>query len=282
MQRLPASCRLETGRAAPSSLSFCTLVGPMIDHACLRLPSLPLRYRYLLLCGSVVIYVREGMQHKEFYEYGLLPGVHYVAVDTAADVPAMVRWLKQHDDYARAVALAGRARMATLDIDAVADFMAELLSQYARKQTFRPRPAPGAVRIQCEDDLWRHYARDPGWMNHYLSEDNATCITPPPASGLGPPGWGGAYAGSSHAASPLTTYAALPSLRMPVRQGTAQGLISPVHPLPTSTPFPGRGGAKEPFDWEAMQWKALQGRHPLAQPTGGPRSVSYTRQIAVG
>ena len=154
MQRLPASCRLETGRAAPSSLSFCTLVGPMIDHACLRLPSLPLRYRYLLLCGSVVIYVREGMQHKEFYEYGLLPGVHYVAVDTAADVPAMVRWLKQHDDYARAVALAGRARMATLDIDAVADFMAELLSQYARKQTFRPRPAPGAPRPISGSTLW--------------------------------------------------------------------------------------------------------------------------------
>lgn len=281
MQRLPASCRLETGRAAPSSLSFCTLVGPMIDHACLRLPSLPLRYRYLLLCGSVVIYVREGMQHKEFYEYGLLPGVHYVAVDTAADVPAMVRWLKQHDDYARAVALAGRARMATLDIDAVADFMAELLSQYARKQTFRPRPAPGAVRIQCEDDLWRHYARDPGWMNHYLSEDNATCITPPPASGLGPPGWGGAYAGSKPrcvASHDLRSFAQ-PDACSP-RDGA--GPHQPGTSFADFDTFPRAGGAKEPFDWEAMQWKALQGRHPLAQPTGGPRSVSYTRQIAVG
>ena len=30
------------------------------------------------------------MRHKEFYEYGLLPGVHYVTVPTANDVPAMV------------------------------------------------------------------------------------------------------------------------------------------------------------------------------------------------
>jgi len=31
------------------------------------------------------------MQHKEFYEHGLLPGVHYVQAATADDVPAMGR-----------------------------------------------------------------------------------------------------------------------------------------------------------------------------------------------
>ena len=72
------------------------------------------------------------MQHKEFYEYGLIPGVHYVSVDTAADVPAMVRYLQQHDSYARAVAAAGRARMSTLDGDGIASFYAELFKQYAR------------------------------------------------------------------------------------------------------------------------------------------------------
>ena len=109
----------------------------------------------------------------------------------------MVRWLKQNDEYARAVALAGRARMATLDTNAVADFMAELLKQYAAKQTYRVTPARGSVQIACEDDLWRHYARDPHWMRNYLMEDNATCIRPiPPGTALGPPGWGGAYAGS--------------------------------------------------------------------------------------
>ena len=53
---------------------------------------------------------------QEFYEYGLVSGIHYVAVDTAEDVPAMVRWLREHDDYARAVAQAGRARMSSLDV----------------------------------------------------------------------------------------------------------------------------------------------------------------------
>ena len=35
------------------------------------------------------------------------------------------------------VALAGRARMATLDVAAVSEFMAELLREYARKQTYQ-------------------------------------------------------------------------------------------------------------------------------------------------
>ena len=52
------------------------------------------KFKYLLLCGSVVIYVRDGMSHQEFYELGLLPGIHYVSVPDAAAVPAMVRWLK--------------------------------------------------------------------------------------------------------------------------------------------------------------------------------------------
>ena len=69
------------------------------------------KFKSLLLCGSVVIYVRAGMRHKEFYEYGLVPGVHYVAVDENKDVPAMVRWLRKNDEYARAVAQAGRARV---------------------------------------------------------------------------------------------------------------------------------------------------------------------------
>ena len=28
-----------------------------------------------------MLYVRDGMRHKEFYEYGLVSGIHYVAVD---------------------------------------------------------------------------------------------------------------------------------------------------------------------------------------------------------
>jgi len=156
------------------------------------------KFKSLLLCGSVVIYVREGMRHVEFYERGLVAGVHYVAVDTAADVPPMVRWLKAHDDYAHAVALAGRARMTALGAAGLSDFMSELLSQYARRLNFRvTSPQPGAVKIECEDDLFRHYALSRPWLDSYLMLDNSTCVRPPPpGSILGPPGWGGSYRGS--------------------------------------------------------------------------------------
>jgi hypothetical protein len=124
--------------------------------------------------------------------------VHYVAVDTAKDVPAMVRWLRDHDEYARAVALAGRARMASLDIAQVALFMSTLLTEYATRLERKPsRPQPGAVRIECEDDLWRHYALSKGWARLYMMQDNGTCVHPPkPGASLAPPGWGGSYAGS--------------------------------------------------------------------------------------
>ena len=165
-----------------------------------------------------MLYVRDGMRHKEFYEYGLVSGIHYVSVDTAEDVPAMVRWLRQHDDYARAVAQAGRARMSSLDVkarrevppphrrphtcapllsQALTDFMAEVFTQYAKRQAFKVKPQPGAVRIDCEDDLWRHYALTRPWVDQYAMQDNQTCLHPPrPGTELGPPGWGGAYRGS--------------------------------------------------------------------------------------
>ena len=154
------------------------------------------KFKYLLLCGSVVIYVQDGMTHKEFYEHGLLPGVHYVSVRTAADVPQMVESLKRNDSYARAVAEAGRARLAALDVGAVTDFMAQLLTEYAKKQDFRVVPAKGAAPIDCEDDLWRHYARDRNFLRHFATEDNSTCVHPVKPGPLGPPGWGGAYKGS--------------------------------------------------------------------------------------
>ena len=59
------------------------------------------------------------------------------------------------------------------------------------------KPQKGAVRIDCEDDLWRHYALARDWVNLYKMEDNATCVHPPePGAEVGPPGWGGAYLGS--------------------------------------------------------------------------------------
>ena len=105
------------------------------------------KFKYLLLCGSVVIYIEDGMTHKEFYEYGLLPGVHYVSAPTAADVPRMVEQLRKNDSYARSVAQAGRERLKALDVAVVTDFMAELLTEYAARQTFKVVPAQGATPI---------------------------------------------------------------------------------------------------------------------------------------
>jgi hypothetical protein len=211
------------------------------------------KFKYLLLCGSVVIYVRDGMRHKEFYEYGLLPGVHYVSVADATQVPAMVRWLKKNDDYAKAVAMAGRARMAALDANAVADFMAELLTQYAKLQSFRPTPGSGSVKIACEDDLIRHYARDPFWMSHYLMYDNSTCIQQIPTTGLGPPGYGGAYAGSKPrcVASHDLRHFAQPDVC------SSRGGKPPHQPGTSFDPFDRfpNPSSSEPYDWMRMKWK---------------------------
>ena len=54
---------------------------------------------------------------------------------TLALALTQVRWLRQNDGYARAVARAGRARMSSLDVGAVTDFMAEVLREYSRRMT---------------------------------------------------------------------------------------------------------------------------------------------------
>ena len=43
----------------------------------------------------------------------------------------------------------------------------------------------------------RHYDRGGEIIARYITEDNSTCLRPPAAgAALGPPGWGGAYAGT--------------------------------------------------------------------------------------
>ena len=81
--------------------------------------------------------------------YGLLSGVHYVSVEKATDVPAMVRWLQQHDDYARAVARAGRARMASLDVAEVSRRLMPRLHA-----CFAPPLHPHPRRAICRLTLW--------------------------------------------------------------------------------------------------------------------------------
>jgi protein glucosyltransferase len=62
------------------------------------------KMKYLFLCGSVVITVREGMQNREFFERQLLPGVHYIAVRKAREIPAVVRRLETDPAWAQGIA----------------------------------------------------------------------------------------------------------------------------------------------------------------------------------
>ena len=138
--------------------------------------------------------------------------------------------------------------MSSLDVGALTDFMAEVFRQYARRQRFRVSPQPGAVRIDCEDDLWRHYALSRGWVDLYKMEDNATCLHPPkPGSKLGPPGWGGAYAGSKPRCTASHDLA-------PIAQPTACGIDTPYSTSESWEPF---GKFPKPHPKNRDRWDAL-------------------------
>ena len=42
-------------------------------------------------------------------------------------------------------------------------------------QAFTPRRQPGSVLIECEDDLWRHYALSRDWMRMCAHTCTCTC-----------------------------------------------------------------------------------------------------------
>ena len=110
------------------------------------------------------------------------------------------------------------------------------------------------VRIECEDDLWRHYALSKGWANAYIMEDNATCVHPPAADAtLGPPGWGGSYAGSKTrcvASHDLRRFAQ-PDACLLERGGRPHQPGTSFEDFDT---FP-RAGPREAYDWERATWR---------------------------
>jgi len=153
------------------------------------------KMKYLFLCGSVVITVREGMNNREFFERQLLPGVHYIAVREAREIPAVVRRLEADPAWAQGIASRGTRRMERFDMDAVTDYVAHVLRQYATRLQFAATRQEGTVEIGCEDDLYRHYDFN-GGLQKFITEDNSTCLTPPePGAALEPPGWGGTHKG---------------------------------------------------------------------------------------
>ena len=155
------------------------------------------KLKSLFLCGSVVINVESSAPNKEFFEHQLLPGVHYVSVREATDVPRVVREMEENKSRARSIAAAGTRRMAAFNADAVYDYVATVLTEYASRMTFEPKRSPGSFEVSCEDDLYRHYDHD-GGMARFLTEDNSTCLDwgeegAKTAATIGAPGWGGSY-----------------------------------------------------------------------------------------
>ena len=48
-----------------------------------------------------------------------VPGMHYVSVDSVDEIPSMIKRLQADQEWARTIARAGQAQMASLDVDEV-------------------------------------------------------------------------------------------------------------------------------------------------------------------
>ncbi|KAG8462603.1 hypothetical protein KFE25_010428 [Diacronema lutheri] len=158
------------------------------------------KFKYSLLCRSLLIHVSRGNSNLEFWQSQLVPGVHFMQVPTAQDVPALLRRLRSDpaaEAHARRIGEAGAERMGALTINEVATYCTKLLHGYAKRLAFKPAPIEGAVEVNCVDDLWRHYDKDERapWFLKMLTHDNASCIRPPQPPFVAP-GYGGAYRGS--------------------------------------------------------------------------------------
>ena len=90
------------------------------------------------------------------------------------------RRLQADDAFARRIALAGQERMAQMDVDEVTHYCYQMLKAYARLQRFKPTRDPRSFEVNCEDDLVRHYDREGILRAKYLTEDNSSCLRPPP------------------------------------------------------------------------------------------------------
>jgi hypothetical protein len=102
-------------------------------------------------------------------------GVHYVAVAEAKDIPAMVEKLEKNPRLAAGIAARGTRRMARFDMDAVTDYVAHLIREYAKRQQFTVVRLENTAEIRCEDDLYHHYDVN-GGLKKYLTHDDSSCL----------------------------------------------------------------------------------------------------------
>ena len=114
------------------------------------------RLKYLLLCGSTVIYVGIGAAKAiphEFYEAILTPGTHFAYAETASDLPAVMARLRSDEALARRIAQTGQAAMRRLDWATVKGYTRYVLNVMSSRQRARTGPASGMNRIGSLSDL---------------------------------------------------------------------------------------------------------------------------------
>lgn len=111
------------------------------------------RFKYLLLCGSVVVHSDNGWY--EFFYPMLKHGEHYMQVrminsteDLHSELPNLVHHLSSHPKRSRQIAHAGQ-RFATeiLSADNVREYWYRLLKTYSQLQQFDVALSPDAVPV---------------------------------------------------------------------------------------------------------------------------------------
>ena len=73
-----------------------------------------------------------------------------MSVREATDVPRVVREMEENKSRARSIAAAGTRRMAAFNADAVYDYVATVLTEYASRMTFEAKRSPGSFEVSCE------------------------------------------------------------------------------------------------------------------------------------
>ena len=106
------------------------------------------RFKHLFLCDSLVYHVDD--QWLEFFYAALKPWVHYVPVSRdLADAKDLIRFARENDDAARAIARRGRNFIAQrLRMEDVTCYWRQLLAEYTKLLTFKPKLDKTLQRVQ--------------------------------------------------------------------------------------------------------------------------------------
>jgi hypothetical protein len=112
------------------------------------------RLKSLLLCGSVVVHVKQPWN--EFFFPMLKDGVHLVVAKTVDDIIPTIKRLRANDSLAQRIGAAGRRlALAQMSMDRVLDYFLELLTSYTSIQRERGSATAGFTRIATHADLGR-------------------------------------------------------------------------------------------------------------------------------